>query len=125
MKKTIVYLLALVVVLALAACAKKETSPAPEAPSTPTAAASGELKITATNWKFDQAEYKVKKGDTLKVTLDSKDGAHGVKIDKLNVSIGTNASKDITFDKAGTYDIICSIPCGAGHAKMTAKLIVE
>lgn len=122
MKKTIVYLLALIVVLVLAACAKKEepaSSPAASAP------ASGELKITATNWSFDKTEYKVKKGDTLKVSLDSKEGAHGIKIDKLGINVGTNKSQDVTFDKAGTYDIICSIPCGAGHAKMTAKLIVE
>lgn len=122
MKKTIVYLLALVVVLALAACGKKDEPTGGTAASAP---ATGELTITATNWQFDKPEYRVKKGETLKVTLESKDGAHGIKIAKLGVDIGTNKSKDVTFDKPGTYDIQCSIPCGAGHAKMTAKLIVE
>lgn len=122
MKKTIVYLFALIVVLVLAACAKdddKNTGAAPAA-----GPATGELKITATNWAFDQKEYKVKKGETIKVTLDSKEGAHAIKIDKFG-EVGTNKSKDITFDKAGTYEIICSIPCGSGHAAMKAKLIVE
>ncbi|MEF3306177.1 cupredoxin domain-containing protein [Paenibacillus sp. GYB003] len=124
MKKTIVYLLALIVALAVAACAKKE-EPAGGSAAPASAPATGELKITATNWKFDKTEYRVKQGETLKVTLDSKEGAHGIKIDKLGVDVGTNQSKDVTFDKKGEYTIICSIPCGAGHAKMTAKLIVE
>ncbi|TNJ65536.1 cytochrome C oxidase subunit II [Paenibacillus hemerocallicola] len=122
MKKTLVYLLALIVVLVLAACAKKEESSGAGAPAA--GPATGELKITATNWKFDKTEYKVKKGETLTVKLDSTEGAHGIKIDKIG-DIGTNKTKDITFDKAGTYDITCSIPCGSGHATMKAKLIVE
>lgn len=121
MKKTIIYLLGLVIVLALAACAKKEETNNAASNAAP---AAGELKITATNWKFDQAEYKVKKGDTLKVTLESKEGAHSVKLDQFG-DIGINQSKNITFDKAGTYTINCSTPCGTGHATMTAKLIVE
>ncbi|PYI53147.1 plastocyanin/azurin family copper-binding protein [Paenibacillus flagellatus] len=122
MKKTLLYVLALVAVLAvISACGKKEESSAPAA----TGPVSGELKITATNWQFDQKEYKVKKGDTMKVTLDSKEGAHAIKINGINVDVGTNKSKDVTFDKAGTYDIICSQPCGTGHATMKAKLIVE
>lgn len=122
MKKTLVYLLALIVVLVLAACAKKEESGGAAAPAA--GPATGELKITATNWQFDKTEYKVKKGETLTVKLDSTEGAHGIKIDKIG-DVGTNKSKDITFDKAGTYDITCSIPCGSGHATMKAKLIVE
>lgn len=122
MKKTIVYLLALIAVLALAACAKKESD---NAAPTSTAPATGELKIVATNYQFDQQQYTVKKGETLKVTLESKEGAHGIRIKDLGVSIGTNQSKDVTFDKAGTYDIECSIPCGSGHATMKAKLVVQ
>jgi cytochrome c oxidase subunit 2 len=122
MKKTILYLLALIAVLAVvAACGKKEEAPV----NTASGPATGDLKIVATNWDFDQKEYKVKKGDTLKVTLESKEGAHAIKINGLNIDVGTNKSKDVTFDKAGTYDIICSLPCGSGHSAMKAKLIVE
>ncbi|TMV44005.1 cytochrome C oxidase subunit II [Paenibacillus mesophilus] len=122
MKKTLIYLLALTVVLVLAACAKKEETKNAAAPAAGNA--SGELKITATNWKFDQAEYKVKKGETLNVKLESKEGAHGIKIDKIG-EVGANKSGSFTFDKPGTYDITCNVPCGSGHATMKAKLIVE
>lgn len=121
MKKTLAYVLALVAVLFAVACAQKEET---SGAATASAPATGELKIVATNWKFDQTEYKVKKGETLTVKLESAEGAHAIKIDKIG-EIGTNKSKDITFDKAGTYEILCSIPCGTGHATMKAKLIVE
>lgn len=121
MKKTILMLLALCVVFAIAACGKKDDAPAASA----SGPATGDLKIVATNWKFDKETYNVKKGETLKVSLDSKEGAHALKINGINVEVKAGQSKDITFDKAGTYEIICSIPCGTGHATMKSKLIVE
>jgi cytochrome c oxidase subunit 2 len=122
------------------ASVKPSTSPAATTPATTTPAAtpaattpaatpaSGsakELKITATNWKFDQAEYKVKAGETYKVTLNSTDGAHGLKATGIDLTVGTNKSVDFKFDKAGTYDIQCNIPCGTDHLKMKAKIVVE
>lgn len=149
MKKIIVAIMALTVIFTIAACSKKEEA-APAATPTPTASAkpttsptatptpaatspaatpaSGsakELKITATNWKFDQAEYKVKAGETYKVTLNSTDGAHGFKATGIDLTVGTNKTVEFKFDKAGTYDIQCNIPCGADHAKMKAKIVVE
>ncbi|WP_127579706.1 cupredoxin domain-containing protein [Paenibacillus koleovorans] len=83
------------------------------------------LKITASNFQFDQAEYKVTKGDTLKVILSNKEGKHGIEIVGLDVTLsGATTSKEVTFDKPGTYDIVCSVPCGAGHVQMKTKLVV-
>ncbi len=42
-----------------------------------------------------------------------------IKLDK------ENPSKQVTFDKPGTYEIICVLPCGEGHAKMKSKLVVQ
>ncbi|GAA3407246.1 cupredoxin domain-containing protein [Paenibacillus hodogayensis] len=85
-----------------------------------------QLKITASNFQFDQPEYKVKKGETLQVVLKNKEGTHGIDIAKLGISLsGKDLSKEVTFDTAGTYEILCSVPCGTGHVNMKAKLIVE
>lgn len=85
-----------------------------------------QLKITASNFKFDQAEYKVKKGETLQVVVKNSEGVHGIDITQLGISLsGKELSKEVTFDKPGTYDILCNVPCGAGHVNMKAKLIVE
>jgi cytochrome c oxidase subunit 2 len=91
-------------------------------------APSGETKeftINAKNFEFDVKEMKVKKGDTVKVTLVNAEGNHAVKINGYNKDV--QANKTITFvaDKTGQFNYICSIFCGTGHDKMVGKLIVE
>ncbi|WP_438448852.1 plastocyanin/azurin family copper-binding protein [Gorillibacterium sp. sgz5001074] len=86
------------------------------------------LKLVASNFKFDQPEYTVKAGEKMKVSLSIKEGIHAVKISGNGVDIDLdkqNASKEVTFDKPGTYTIQCTLPCGAGHADMVSKLIVQ
>jgi cytochrome c oxidase subunit II len=92
------------------------------------AAADGvkQLKLVASNFQFDQAEYKVTKGETLKVVLQNKEGKHGVIINGYDVTLsGKDLSKEVTFDKAGTFDIVCAVPCGDGHVNMKTKLVVQ
>jgi cytochrome c oxidase subunit 2 len=84
------------------------------------------LKISASNFHFDKPEYTVKAGDKLTVSLTSKEGLHALEIQGLNVKLdNTTKSAEVTFDKPGTYDIICTLPCGTGHADMKSKLIVS
>lgn len=86
------------------------------------------LRLVASNFKFDQPEYIIKAGEETKVSLSIKDGIHAVQISGQGVTVELdkqNASKLVTFDKPGTYDIICSLPCGEGHANMVSKLVVQ
>jgi cytochrome c oxidase subunit 2 len=85
------------------------------------------LKIMASNWQFDKPEYTVTKGDKLKVSLQLKEGVHAVQItgQGLDVHLDKNTpSQEITFDKPGTYEVHCVLPCGEGHAKMVSKITV-
>jgi cytochrome c oxidase subunit II len=84
-----------------------------------------EIKVTAKDFEYNKKEIHVKKGDTVKITLQSDDGGHGLAIPKYNVNIQGNGSAEFTADKTGTFPYFCSIMCGAGHAKMTGKLVVE
>lgn len=85
-----------------------------------------QLRISASNFKFDQPEYRVKQGETVQLVVRNAEGTHGIDITQLGISLkGSELSKEVTFDKAGTYDIICNVPCGTGHVDMKAKLIVE
>ncbi|GIP38801.1 hypothetical protein J31TS4_20810 [Paenibacillus sp. J31TS4] len=121
MKKTVTIALSAVLMLALAACGgqSKDASQAPD----PNAK---ELKLVASNYQFDKQEYVVKKGEPLQLVLDDKNGTHGVEIKGTNVKLSSKSkTASYTPDKAGTYDIICNVPCGVGHANMKAKLIVE
>lgn len=131
MKKSFVLAVAIALVFALSACGTKEqaapASTPPAGNSTPAAGgAAADVKLVAKNFEFDQKEYKVKKGQTVNISLENKEGIHGIEIKGLKVKLDNNA-KTATFnaDKEGSYDIICTIPCGAGHVNMKAKLIVE
>jgi cytochrome c oxidase subunit 2 len=135
MRKIIVLALSISLMFVMSACGQKAATPTPTpAPTTgsapnasaPAASGSQQVKLVATNFKFDQAEYKVKAGQDVTVTLENKEGLHGVAIDAFKVKLdGTTKTTTFKADKAGTYDIICSIPCGSGHMTMKAKLIVE
>ncbi|MDP4086408.1 MAG: cupredoxin domain-containing protein [Bacillota bacterium] len=84
-----------------------------------------DIKVEATDFKYDKKVIHIKKGDAIKITLHSDDGGHGLAIPAFNINIQGNGSAEFTADKAGTYDYYCSVMCGSGHAKMTGKLIVE
>lgn len=83
-----------------------------------------EIVIKASNYEFDQQEYKVKAGEPTAITIKSIGSVHGIAILKTDYTIGNNKTVTVQFDKPGTYDIICNVACGSGHAKMRAKLVV-
>ncbi|MBD0380055.1 cupredoxin domain-containing protein [Paenibacillus sedimenti] len=124
MKKLLVLIMGISLAMALAACGSKNSA---EPQSTDTAAASGQkVTLKATDWQFDQKEYRVKKGEPVTITLDNAKGTHGAQIKDFKVSLD-NGKKTVTFtpDKTGSFPIICSIMCGQGHASMKSVLIVE
>jgi len=83
-----------------------------------------DLTIEASNWQFNEKEYRVKAGDTVNLTFRNAEGLHGIDIRGMNISMKNGDQKSFVA-QPGTYDIICNIPCGSGHSAMRAKLIVE
>ncbi|MBP1155178.1 MULTISPECIES: cupredoxin domain-containing protein [unclassified Paenibacillus] len=89
-------------------------------------AAGPQLRFVATNYQFDQAEYTVKAGEKVTVSLVNKEGLHAMEIVGTSVKLDNNTkTMEITFDKPGEYQVHCSLPCGPGHAEMITKLIVQ
>jgi|HigsolmetaGSP11D_1036233.scaffolds.fasta_scaffold00599_5 cytochrome c oxidase subunit 2 len=85
-----------------------------------------EVQFILTNFQFDQPEYRVKAGETVKLTLINKQGTHGVYIEGADINLDkSNPSVEFTFDAPGEYNMFCSVMCGLGHSDMVAKLIVE
>jgi cytochrome c oxidase subunit 2 len=117
----------IVAMMALAGCGSN--SKPGEGANAGASAGSGEGKtitIHATNFDFNESEYRVKKGEKVKVVLVNDQGNHGIDIKGLDVSIKkNNGTAEFTADKAGEYEIVCSIMCGTGHNDMVAKFIVE
>ena len=88
-----------------------------------------EIKLEAFQFGFSPDPLVVKKGDIVKLTITSRDVAHGVNIKEygINITVTKQEPKRIEFyaDKTGKFDIVCSVYCGPGHSKMKGKLIVE
>ncbi|MDR6878455.1 cupredoxin domain-containing protein [Bacillus sp. 3255] len=128
MKKLLVLMTGVFLIIALTACGGKESKPAETTTPAATTQASGgqNVVLKATNFKFDQAEYRVKKGEPVTISLDNSQGVHGASIKEFNVKLD-NSNKTFTFtpDKTGSFPITCSIMCGSGHANMKSTLIVE
>lgn len=128
MKKLLVLLMGIALVIAIAACGNKDTkqSGSTTSPAATTQAAGQQVVLKATNFKFDQLEYRIKKGEPVTITLDNSQGVHGASIKEFDIKID-NSNKTVTFtpDKAGSFPINCSIMCGNGHASMKSTLIVE
>lgn len=84
------------------------------------------LKITASNFEFNEQEYHVKAGTPYVIKFSNKLGNHGAEIKDLGIELETSKpSIEYTFDKPGTYEMHCSIMCGQGHSTMISKIIVE
>lgn len=83
------------------------------------------ITIDASNFKFDQEEIKVKKGEEVSITLKNSQGNHAIKIEGYDKEIKGNATVTFVADKTGEFKYICSVFCGKGHDEMVGKLIVE
>ncbi|NBI27627.1 cupredoxin domain-containing protein [Chengkuizengella marina] len=86
------------------------------------------LVFKAVNWNFDQEEYIIEKGQTLKLSMRNLpgEGKHHVKIEDLGIELLPGEEPvEVTFDEARSYTVICSLPCGDGHETMASTIIVQ
>ena len=114
-----------IVVLSVSGCTNSTESMKNVPTQNSTAVAKEDVTVVASDFQFDQAEYKVKKGEQVNFTLKVDSGNHGFLIPELDISMTEPGSKAYKLDKPGTYEIVCNIPCGSGHMSMKSKLIVE
>ena len=133
MKKLFTLLMAVTVVVALAACGGDEDTSAPAVDETPADvtvdvnvdAGDKEFTIVATNFDYvSDQELVVKKGDKVTIHIDNQEGAHGLVIPGFDVQGGVGETVEFEATETGTYEILCSIPCGAGHNDMKINLVV-
>jgi nitrite reductase (NO-forming) len=87
----------------------------------PAQPATTDLRFVATEFKFDPMVARIPAGQKVRVTLENKGVVeHDVFIDavqfRLHAKPGQTATAELTIDKPGEYEIICSIPghMGAG-----------
>jgi len=96
--------------------------------NTESAETSGEIReivIKGSNFEFDQEEYTISVGETVKLIYQNEEGNHGIFVEGVDVRLRNNEEKVVTFSEAGTFEMICTVYCGAGHAGMKSKIIVQ
>jgi cytochrome c oxidase subunit II len=75
---------------------------------------------------FEPDEIKVKKGDKVRIKVgSSNDIPHGLWIPKLKVRVEHEETVEFVANEAGEFIGNCCQFCGAGHALMKVKVIVE
>ncbi|GIO66984.1 cupredoxin domain-containing protein [Paenibacillus sp. JTLBN-2024] len=128
MKKAIALVLSCTLLLVLAACGEKNKNASSQDSGVAETgvAPSEELVIKATNYAFDKQEYHLKKGVPVKITFENEEGTHGVLIPGLELQLDNkHKSQVVTPQKTGTFEMTCSVFCGAGHTAMIAKVVVD
>lgn len=92
--------------------------------------ADGTINVVASNWKFTPSTIVLKVGQTQTIHFTSTEGVHGVQSSDLGIPMttiapGKGVDVTVTPKTAGTYELPCSIFCGAGHDKMilTVKVV--
>ncbi|MCB9455673.1 MAG: cytochrome C oxidase subunit II [Anaerolineaceae bacterium] len=95
-----------------------------------------EAHIVAQMWLYNTGDVvdgvptvRVPQGAVVTFNVASKDVTHGFYIEYHNVNImvipGQISRATVTFNRPGTYRIVCHEYCGNGHHNMNAQVIVE
>lgn len=85
-----------------------------------------EFPVTATNYKFDVTEIKVKLNDTVKILVTNNEGLHDFVIDEFavktkRIAAGQEDTVEFIADKPGTFEYYCSV---GNHRAMGMKGIL-
>lgn len=87
------------------------------------------IAVTAQSWNFTPNAISVKKGENIVLRVTGKTGVHGLAIPGLGINVpiplGQTVDVQIPTNNAGTFDFLCSVPCGKGHRDMRGTIVVE
>lgn len=88
-----------------------------------------EVYMTAQAWMYTPNQIAVPAGSKVTFYITSKDIIHGFKIVDTNANTmilpGQISRTAASFEKPGTYNIICHEYCGLGHHTMYGQVIVH
>lgn len=94
------------------------------------AAADGRVvQVSVTDWSFSPSMITAKKGEKVTLELTGVSGIHSFAIPELGMNVRVEPGKTVTValptDAAGTYEVVCRIPCGPGHKDMKTTVVIS
>lgn len=88
-----------------------------------------EVILVAMAFGYDPAKIEIPAGAKVTFHVTSKDVIHSFTIAGTNVNMeivpGHISSRSYTFEKAGSYLVLCNEYCGAGHHFMNMEIEVK
>jgi cytochrome c oxidase subunit 2 len=85
--------------------------------------------IIAQMWRYTPGEIRVPVGAEVTFVMTSKDITHGIIIEQHDVNLmllpGQVTRATTTFNRPGTYQMVCHEYCGPGHHNMIGQVVVE
>ncbi len=88
-----------------------------------------EFNIIAKQWEFEPDTIRVKRGDRVRLIIESVDVAHGFGLPDFGIdeylNPGDRVVVEFVADKKGVFPFRCTVYCGVGHSDMRGRLIVE
>ena len=89
--------------------------------------------VVARRFAFEPATIQVTEGDRVRLVVRSADGPHGVEIKQFKIKKAVPRAKpgdspvviEFVASQPGSFPILCSEYCGAGHEDMTGTLVVQ
>jgi cytochrome c oxidase subunit II len=81
------------------------------------------IDVVASRFSFEPSEITVKKGESVTLSLQSKDVTHGLVIEQLHVRVeelhkGQSSDIVLSPETVGTFEGKCAHFCGKGHGSM-------
>lgn len=87
------------------------------------------IRITAKQFEFSPKKISVRKGETVKLRITSKDVVHGFRITPLGIKVAVPVGETVdvlmTPTETGSLVATCSEFCGVGHKKMELTIDVK
>ncbi len=87
------------------------------------------ITITARRFEFSPSTIELKKGETVRLLVQSEDVTHGLFLRPLKIDTdivpGQTQTLVVTPQSAGTFTAICHHFCGSQHGNMKLTVVVE
>ena len=130
MKKTVVFLLGLLLLTPSVRSDEKAGEVKKIGNPAPAGAPVKEIEVSAKKYEFTPKEIEVPVNTLLRLHLKATDKEHGFELKSVKDSCvkfkpGAPVTVDFYADKAGEYEFKCCKYCGRSHGSMKGKLVVK
>ena len=121
-------LASIVTALAVAACSGGDATATPSAPTATPGGDVTQIDVELSSFKFEPGQFDFSVGETVEFDLEATDINHDFTVRDLDIkwvlSGGEQKAERFTFNEAGTFRLICTVP-GHEGAGMVGEVVVR